>query len=230
MKTNFKVLFFGRKNDIYSKKIEKILKKNFVKVKSKWIDFQNKNQRIDKKLFNVDILISFRSYYIFKSKEINMIKKIAINFHPGPPKYRGYGCANYAIYNNDKFYGVTSHIINTKIDKGNIIDVKYFKINNKNITLNKLLHLTYKNQIIQVNKVIKNIKRFAVGNIKKIKIPAVKEKWSKKIGTKKKLDKFYEIEKNISKKNLLRKIRSTKTENFKPYIKLYNNRFYYNDN
>jgi len=230
MKTNFKVLFFGRKNDIYSKKIEKLLKKNFTKVKSKWIDFKNKNQRIDKKLFNVDILISFRSYYIFKSKEINTIKKFAINFHPGPPKYRGYGCANYAIYNNDKVYGVTSHIIDTKIDKGNIIDVKYFKINNKNITLNKLLNLTYKNQLIQVNKIIVNIKKFAVGNLKKKKFPIIKEKWSKKIGTKKELDKFYEIKKNISKKNLLRKIRSTNIENFKPYINLYNNRFYYNDN
>ena len=54
-----------------------------------------------------------------------------INFHPGPPERRGIGCTNYAIYEKSKNYGVTLHEINEKIDSGNILKVKRFKINFK---------------------------------------------------------------------------------------------------
>ena len=49
---------------------------------------------------------------------------MAINFHPGPPEYRGVGCVNYAFFDNVKSYGCTAHRINQKIDNGPIIDVK----------------------------------------------------------------------------------------------------------
>ena len=156
MKSKYSVIFFARKNDFYSKKVLSILKKNFFTIKTIWIDNNNKKKRVKKKFFNKDILISYRSYYIFKKKELDLIKKIAINFHPGPPKYRGYGCANYAIYNQDKTYGVTCHIMNSKIDKGKIIDVNKFKISQL-ITLDDLLKKTYKCQISQVKKVVKKL-------------------------------------------------------------------------
>ena len=65
--------------------------------------------------------------------DIELLKKVnkaAINFHPGPPEYRGTGCVNYALYENSKFYGCTAHLINEKVDNGKIIDVKKFNINN----------------------------------------------------------------------------------------------------
>ncbi len=198
MKSKYSVIFFGRKNDFYSKKVLSILKKNFLTIKTIWIDKNNKKKRIEKKFFKRDVLISYRSYYIFKKKELDLIKKIAINFHPGPPKYRGYGCANYAIYNQDKTYGTTCHIINSKIDRGKIIDVNNFKISQL-ITLDNLLKKTYKCQISQVSKIVKRLKKqkFDYKNYKKL-FPC-NEKWSKKLGTKKKLDDFYMISKNLKK-------------------------------
>ncbi len=227
MKINSKVLFFGRKNDTYSKIVESFLKKKFTNVKSVWINKQNKKKSFKKNFFKVDILISFRSYYIFKPREIGSIKKIAINFHPGPPKYRGYGCANYAIYNDDKKYGVTSHLINSKIDSGEILNVKYFKINKK-ISLNDLLKLTYVKQIVQIKNLINSLIKYDFNLSKYKKYFPNNEKWSKILGTKKKLDKFYIIDRNVNKKKLIKKIRSTYTFNYRPYINIFNKKFYYN--
>ena len=52
----------------------------------------------------------------------------AINFHPGPPNYRGIGCLNFALLSNEKYYGVTAHIINEKIDNGKILSFKKFRL------------------------------------------------------------------------------------------------------
>ena len=52
-----------------------------------------------------------------------------------------------------------------------------------------------------------------------------KYKWGK-YKSLKQLNNFYKINKNISKSELKRKIKSTLINDFKPYIKLYNNIFY----
>ena len=82
------------------------------------------------KLFNYDFdyIISYRSPIILKNKDISKASIAAINLHPGPPKYRGIGCLNYALYNNEKKYGFTIHLINKKIDFGEILYVKNFPV------------------------------------------------------------------------------------------------------
>jgi hypothetical protein len=69
-------------------------------------------------------------------------EKGAINFHPGPPKYPGIGCYNYAIWNEDEMYGVTCHFMDEKLDHGKIINCYYFDLIG-NETIN-----TLKNQAI----------------------------------------------------------------------------------
>ena len=44
MKSKYSVIFFGRKNDFYSKKVLSILKKNFLTIKTIWIDKNNKKK------------------------------------------------------------------------------------------------------------------------------------------------------------------------------------------
>ena len=53
---------------------------------------------------------------------------MAINFHPGPPEFRGIGCANFALLKNSKYYGSTAHVMEAKVDSGPILmskDLKY---------------------------------------------------------------------------------------------------------
>ena len=97
------VLFMGRSGCFYSKKIKKLLEKN----SKKFYYFESNKifEKIDKKYLklNYDYIFCFRSFYILKNNILKKVNKAAINFHPGPPEYRGTGCVNYALYENSKF-------------------------------------------------------------------------------------------------------------------------------
>ena len=217
------VLYFGRKNCKFSNKI-----KNFINKKSQkfyYVESSKMKEKIPKKFFKItyDYIFCFRSFYILKKNLLQKVRKAAINFHPSPPEYRGPGGINYALYNESKFFGSTAHLINEKIDNGNIIDLKRFKID-KNSNIEKILFKTYvvtTNQaFFVINKIIENPK-----NLKNLIQKNKKSKWSKKIKTIKDLSKFYEIDRNISKKKFLKKMRATYTSKFKPFIFLYGKKF-----
>ena len=54
-----------------------------------------------------------------------------------------------------------------------------------------------------------------------------KEKWSKKLNTRKDLNKLYDIKANTSKKMLDLILRATITKKYKPYIKIFKKKFFY---
>ena len=217
------VIFLGRKNCIFSKKLHILLKKNSKKLL--YFENSNKNKKnYLKKINNFDYLFSFRSYQILKEYTLNKINNLAINFHPGSPEYRGIGCTNFAIYNNEKMYGATAHLIDDKIDHGQILDVEKFLIK-KNYNLSDLLKKTHSTQVKQCKRIISrmcdlnfNLKNYL------LKYPC-EEKWSKKLYSKKNLDKFYEIDRKISKNDFYNKLRSTRIENHQPYIILHGKKF-----
>jgi methionyl-tRNA formyltransferase len=224
MKINKNILFLGRSRDGYSKKVYNYLKKKFSKVKVIWVFKPNQKILIKKLSKKIDILISFRNYLIIKKDVLKNIKLFSINFHPGTPKYRGFGCANYAIYNEEKFYGVTAHLINSKIDNGKILDVKKFKLK-KEYNLNKLLNITHKNQVYHLKDIIQKLQKsnFNIKNFQK-KYPC-NYQWSKNLGTKKKLNKFYRIDKNLNKRKFNLKLKATYYKKFKPYITIHGKKF-----
>ena len=218
------VLFFGRKDCVYTKKIKSFLKKkskNFYYLQSNFFGEKINISKFNK--INFDYIFCFRSYYILKKEFLKKCKKAAINFHPGTPKYRGIGCVNFALLNNEKYYGCTAHIINQKIDSGKILNVKKFKVRiNDNVQscLEKTYKLMFKQAKITINLLLKN-----ENNLARLIQKNKKIKWSKKITTKKDLEKIYLIKKNISKKDFSKRIRATKTKIFKPYISLYGKKF-----
>ena len=77
---------------------------------------------------NYDICVSYMSPWIIPGKLLSNIRDFAINFHPGPPNYRGIGCTNFAVYNNESKFGVTAHLMSPNVDSGKIISVKYFSV------------------------------------------------------------------------------------------------------
>ena len=224
MKSDKKVLFCGRKHDAYSIRAYKFLLKKFKNVTCIWSKKPGEKKKIDNRLKKIDILISFRNYFIFKKKHLKRVKLLSVNFHPGPPKYRGFGCANYAIYNREKFYVVTAHLMNEKIDNGKILNVIKFKID-KYITLEKLLKLTHKYQVLQIRNVLNKIQDINFDKKRIKKKFNNNYKWSSNLGTKKKLDSFYEIKKGTNLNKLKLKIRSTKIGNYKPYEVVKNKKF-----
>ena len=217
------VLFMGRNNCSYSNRIKRLLEKSSKKFY--YFESSRIGEKINKKYLklNYDYIFCFRSFYILKNNILKKVNKAAINFHPGPPEYRGKGCVNYALYENSKFYGCTAHLINLKVDSGKIIDVKKFNINKKN-SISEVLAKTYETMSSLAISTIKNIKKnpdFVENQILKNK----DMKWSNKIRKLKDLNNFYQKNKNIKKNDFFKKIRATDTPKFKPYIKLYGKKF-----
>lgn len=227
MKNSKKILFLGRHKDQISIKILKILKKKFLNIN--YILSKKHYEKLPKKLEikKFDCVLSYRNYIILTKKFLKL-NTISINIHPGPPKYRGIGCLNFAIYNRERIYGVTCHFMKPKIDSGEIIISKNF-IMPKNVTVSKLVRKTSTEGFKVVRKIISIIENTnyqkKLENMVKLNS---KYKWSKKKYTKKELENLYWIkdERNKNKLNLI--IKSTLYKNFRPYILKKNVKFFYN--
>jgi methionyl-tRNA formyltransferase len=217
------VLFFGQNNNAHSNKIKILLRKNSRKFY--FIKSYKRGEKL-KKIFlkkKYDYIFCFKSYYILKKNLLKRVKIAAINFHPGPPEYRGTGCVNYAIYENAKFYGCTAHLMSEKIDNGKIIDVKKF-ILKKNATVDEVIKQTNNAMTMQAFFVIKKILQNSL-NLESLIKENKHYKWSNKIKTAKNLNKFYKININLKKREFDNKIRATCYKNFKPYILLHGKYF-----
>ena len=220
-----KILFFGRKDDENSKKILSYISKKASIVNVIW-SVNPEDKLKSKKILNqkYDYIFCFRSFYILKENLLKKAKYAAINFHPGPPEYRGTGCLNYAMYNNEKYYGTTAHLMSPKIDYGKIINVKRFKILKKN-SVETLLEKTHKVLLKQAIEII-NLLYKNYNNLNKLIEKSKNVRWSKKITKRRQLDQFYNIKKNTSHKDLVKKIRSCYIPNsFRPYIMLHDFKF-----
>ena len=78
---------------------------------------------------NPDYLISVQYHEIIKEKFLKKVNYYPINLHMAPlPKYRGCNQFSFAILNNEKEFGTTIHIMDPKIDRGDIIFQKRYSI------------------------------------------------------------------------------------------------------
>ncbi|WGH27073.1 MAG: hypothetical protein NHG12_00875 [Candidatus Shikimatogenerans bostrichidophilus] len=199
-KFNICYVITSKKNIINNKKnyIKFISKKKKKKlIYSEYID----NKNIIKKLNNINpdilLLISFK---IIKKEIWKIPKYCSINIHPSLlPQYKGSCPINWVIINNEKITGLTSFIIDDKIDEGKIILQKKIKIK-KNIKYKKLYKLLSNKTKKFTIKTIKNIifkkkKKIYINNNKTIKLaPKINNYYSK-----------IDFNKNI--KNIYNKIR-----------------------
>ena len=225
----YNVVFLGRSDDTYSKKIISYLKKikNFQLTAILTSDNIAKSSL--KKLYKrkVDFIFSFRSKFILSRKIIDKTKYFCINFHSGPPEFRGIGCVNNAIIEKSNFYGLTVHLMDQHINHGPIIDVKRFSIS-ANEGIEKILEKTYKKQLTQFKFIVQNILK-SPDTIKKFILKSKNEKWSKKLSTKKKLNELYLLNKNISKEKFFLNLKATLTKIHKPYILIHKKKFILED-
>jgi len=221
MKIKLRIALIVKSNKPFINQIIKICKKKFSNVDVFISD--NKKQIIKKlKRNKYDIIISYLSLLVLPVVVLKSTKKYNINFHPGPPKYPGVGCFNYAIFNKDKFYGCTAYIMKKKIDSGKIIDVSMFKISGKE-TVETLCSKTYKKMFFLFKKIIKKVENENL-NFKKIE-------WSKFTFKRKDLNKLSTININTKEEVIDRFIRSTYHPGYPfPLIKINKHTFVYKKN
>tara|TARA_Y100001970_G_scaffold294294_1_gene449953 strand:+ start:23347 stop:24195 length:849 start_codon:yes stop_codon:yes gene_type:complete len=121
---------------ITSKKKNKTIiekNKNFFDQKKIKLHITNSDTEILKFLnkHNIDLGISIAYSKIFKKKLLLMFKKSLLNIHPSYLPFRkGPDPIRNGIIKDDKFFGITLHIIEEQIDTGDIIS--QYKILNDN--------------------------------------------------------------------------------------------------
>lgn len=218
-----RVLFFGRENCQKSRRALAILKESFDQVGEVWS--RSKSQMFPSYLndWEGDYIFCYRSYFILPKKLIENAKKAAINFHPGPPEYPGTGCINFALYNDEKSYGVTSHFMSEKVDAGSIIAVKRFTIHETD-TVESLLFKTHDTMLELFAEVISDIVKDPACLKDRQSEPVAK--WVGKARRTKELDALYRIPDDATKQDMIRILRATSYRRFKPYIEKHGSRFY----
>ena len=199
--TKLKVLFLGKKNDKYTEIASKICMEKF---KFSKIFLASRHDKIDKSVINWkgDIIISYLFPKLIKKKLLLNTKLMPINFHPGPPKYPGIGCTNYAIYNNDKYYGVTSHIMNEKFDSGDILQVTRFSLHREE-SLYSLTQRAYIYLFEMYLGIVNKLKNNQLPEINK------EENWNGKAKTRKQFEKFLSLNQNMKQEEIKKRIIAT---------------------
>jgi len=83
-----------------------------------------------------DYLFSIANSQIISLSILSKVKQLSINYHDAPlPRYGGAHATEFAILNNEDYHGVTWHVINSKIDGGDILKQIIFPVDRDETTL-----------------------------------------------------------------------------------------------
>jgi len=207
-----KILFLGKENDDYVKSALEFCQANFIDVKyylGKW--GEKLPQDLDQ--WSGDYIISYLSRWIVPERILVRAEIASINFHPASPDYPGFGCNNFALYENAGEYGVTCHYMQPHVDTGTIIAVKRFPIFPTD-TVATLQSRTYAHQLSLFYDV--------VGYIVEGKcLPASSEKWTRKPFSRKDFNLLEKITPDMSKEEISRRVKATTFDKWKPTVELH---------
>jgi len=132
-KNGFKIkLIVTSKNADWDPVTPQEIKKFAKKLNAKYIFTENINSpKIKKQIkqLNLDLGVSTNNRLLISKDIISYFKHGILNAHPGDlPRYRGNACPNWAILKGEKKFGLTIHLMNEKLDSGDIIKKVFFKI------------------------------------------------------------------------------------------------------
>ena len=223
-KNNQLILFFCRKNCNYSQQgIERMLSLGF---ELKVIYNQGKEDQLPSEAFAVacDYIICFRSWFILPQELLDLPKHYSINLHPGPPAYPGSGCVNFALYNEEDHFGVTTHLMNQKVDSGAIITYSTFPVA-KHHRLEEVLTTTHQHLYDQLKELVEHLASIGAQYIADRLQKNKNIKWSETKRTLKELNAYREITPDITEEELSKRIRSFHHTDYPLYLTIRNKTF-----
>lgn len=197
---DLRILFLCKKDNEYARRAAAFVIKNF---RYHLVFEGGRKDRLPAEVLNWegDILISFISSWIYPSSLLAKARVAAINFHPGSPEYPGTGCTNFAIYNNEKEYGITCHHMNATVDSGSIIQVKRFPIKADDTVYSVTQHC-YKLIEESFYEVMNCV-------LEGKPLPVTNEQWKRKPYTRKQLDELCTITPDMTEQEIERRIKAT---------------------
>jgi methionyl-tRNA formyltransferase len=212
------MLFLGRSDDFYTDQALEFCKRHFDVIEIYRGDWNSKYpSKIDE--WEGDYIVSYLSRWIIPAKVLARASKCAINFHPAPPKYPGFGGVNWAIYNEDYNFGVTAHLMEPVVDSGMIIKSRTFPIIGLD-TINDVLGATYPHLLALFYEVMTDI----IQGLDP-KPSAYADKWGSKTHTRNELNDLSVIDlgnasKWIDSGKLVKQINATTYMKWSPVVKI----------
>ena len=214
------ILFFAKKGDINAILASEYLKQIYPE---SIIIFGDRKERFpdDIGLWKGDYIFSYLSPWIIPRSLLESAQKGAINWHPGPPEYPGIGCTNFAIYNNEKEFGITCHYMEAKVDTGKLVEVKRFSILQKD-TVSSITQKCYTQILSSFYSIVEKISMSE-------RLPLSNEVWKRKPYTRKELNALCLIEPDMELEEIEKRIKSTTYDRPWAYIEIKGKKFYWNE-
>lgn len=200
------VLFLGKANDAHTEKALEFCRLNFAEVSAhvgKWGELLPSPAHA----WTGDCIISYLGRWIVPP-ELLKRAAIALNFHPGPPEYPGYGCNNFAIYEDAREYGVTCHHMAPRVDTGAIVDVRRFPVFPSD-SAGTLLARAYDYQLALFYDIAGRI-------IRGEPLPVSGERWAREPYTRKQFSDLGRVTPDMTEQEVARRRRATAVGALKP--------------
>jgi methionyl-tRNA formyltransferase len=211
------ILFIGKKHDQNAKLASEYLKQIFPNAQ---IVFGVRGEKFPEDLpwWKGDYIFSYLSPWIIPKGLLERAEKGAINWHPGPPEYPGIGCTNFAIYNNEKEFGITCHYMLDKVDTGQIVEVKRFSIleNDTVFSITQKCYLLILNSFFRIVENLQNNQPLPMSN----------ENWKRKPYTRKELDDLSEIKPDMTIDEIEKRIKATTYDKSWAFVVIKGKKFY----
>lgn len=214
------ILFIGKNQDPFSLQAATYLTEKFPDANVVW---SSKSTPIPKELYSWkgEYLFSYLSQWIIPKPILDNVQHSAINWHPGSPDYPGIGCTNFAIYNEEKEFGITCHHMNPKVDTGKIIDVRYFPIS-ENETVKSLTIKCYAHILASFLTILDHIESGK-------DLPQSDLNWTRKPYTRKQLNALCELKLDMDEIEVARRIKATTFDRYWAYYKINGKKFLLTD-
>ena len=217
------ILILGKdRDDFYFQKALDFISQNF---KDYTVVLAKQGEKLPQKVaaWQGDYLISYLCPWVIPAKLLDSVKVASINFHPGPPDYPGSGCTNFALYNEEKEYGVTCHHMAAEVDSGSIIAVKKFPILESD-SVYSVTQRCYAYMLVLFYEIMSCIKL-------RQPLPESKEKWTRKAYRYKDLQKLKRIDPDMDDEEIKRRIRAVTYPGYGgAFIEINGERFEYQGN
>ena len=120
-------VYLGWADSPVSRQVEELIGGAFDLEFSQHLEFGERLEQGSIAPDGADYLFSFGPT-IVRAPLLGRIRRAAINFHTGPPRWPGRGSVSFALLHDDADFGVTAHLMADEVDAGPIIQVVRFPI------------------------------------------------------------------------------------------------------
>jgi len=194
------IFLIGKKKDSFCEKACLFIKQHFPEHQ---IVLLERGQKLEEANYwwRGDYVISYLAPIVVPETILKRAKKAAINFHPAPPEYPGIGCTNFALYNEEKIYGITCHYMAAKVDSGDIISVKRFPILDQDTVyfVTQRCYVYLLSMFYDIMSII----------YKEKSLPISSEKWTRKPYKRSQLNKLCELTPDMPVEEIRKRVRAT---------------------